>query len=333
MLENILEFVCGFSDIIFHKDKENKQEFYSKEIKPHAFSFRPQTLDQYIGQERAKELVNLTLEKIRTIKPCHILITGTKGHGKSTLAQIIANQLDFDITYHVGGNFTMEALKDFLVENADKQKPQILFIDEIHLLDKKLGEFMYPLLEDFILTGSKTTKIRPFIFIGATTEKFTLLKKFSPLVDRCGADIMLDTYTVDDMIKILKQYNDQVYCKNIDEEIYSLIAKNCRYTPRIALSMFDDFIVCQSSIKVLNSRRIVRDSLTTIDINILEHLKEIDKPVGEEALSIIAKVNKSDYKLWYEPMLMQEGYITRTSRGRVITAKGKLILQEIEQNG
>jgi Holliday junction DNA helicase RuvB len=312
------------------KRKTINPEFYLKEVKPIKFQFRPRTLDEYIGQEQAKDLVRLTIEKIIRIKPCHILITGNKGCGKTTLATIIANQLGLDITYQIGGTFTMEALQDFILENEKHNQPKILFVDEIHNLDKKLGEYMYPLLEDFTLVGKETVNVRHFIFIGATTEKYTLLKKFSPLVDRCSADIVLEPYKAEDMKLILKQYNLQIYQAEISDEEYDTLSKNCRYTPRIALAMFDDLIISKNIKRVLNSRRIIVNSLTTTDIKILEHLAEIGKPIGEEALSIIAQVNKADFKLWFEPLLIQEGYMSRTSRGRIITEAGKTLLKRLE---
>jgi len=188
MISGILEFICGFGDIICRKDENNKyiqqkkEIYHPQQIIPKKYSFRPQTLNEYIGQQRAKDLVNLNLHKVISIKPVHFLINGTQGHGKSTLAYIIANQLDFKIHTYIGGSFTMENLKQFLMEN-ETGKPHILFVDEVHGLEKEIGEFMYPILEDFILP-IHNLKIRPFIFIGATTEKNTLIKKFSPLVDR-----------------------------------------------------------------------------------------------------------------------------------------------------
>lgn len=318
-----------FGKIQSKEVKDETPEFYLKEVRPTKFSYRPQTLNEYIGQEKAKELVMLTLQKINEVKPCHILITGTKGHGKSTLAQIIANHLQFPITYHIGGVFTMENLRDFILANEKSDQPMILFVDETHNLEKKIGEFMYPILEDFILP-TNSAKIRPFIFIGATTEKFTLLKKFSPLVDRCGAQIQLEHYKPADIKEILIQYNSQVYNQEVEEAIYELLSQNSRLTPRIALSIFDDYMVCKNEATVLRSRRIIKNSLTDIDITILEHLQEIDKPVGEEALAIIAGIERADFKLFTEPFLMQEGYMTRTARGRVITLKGKELVKDLK---
>jgi Holliday junction DNA helicase RuvB len=309
----------------------DKQEFYLKDMKPKKFIYRPKNLSEYIGQENAKALTQLTLDKIRTIKPCHILLSGHAGHGKTTLAYIIAYQLNFELHYYIGGAFTWDNLKDFLYSNEKGDRPHILFIDEIHNLDKKIAEFMYPLIEDFIL-ATNNAQVRPFIFIGATTEKSTLLKKFTPLVDRMGAQITLESYTANDIKEILAQYNAQIYQEQISNEVYETIANNCRFTPRISLALFDDYIVCKDIKRVLNSRRIVRDSLTDTDIAILLHLKEVGKPVGEEALAIIGNVDRADYKRIVEPFLLGNHYLSRTARGRILTAKGQTMLGEINDN-
>ena len=92
----------------------------------------------------------------------------------------------------MGGTFTKQALGDFLMKNEDSPLPCILFIDEIHNLEKGLAEYMYPIVEDFILPEGDNAEILPFIFMGATTEKNMLIKKFAPLVDRCGCDVVLE---------------------------------------------------------------------------------------------------------------------------------------------
>ena len=337
---DILE-LCGISAIMESIKKkinlptiqpEEKQVYHADQITPKKYSFRPQTLDQYIGQERAKELIELNIAKIKTIKPVHFIISGTRGHGKSTLAYILAKELDMKIHTYIGGSFTMDNLQDFLTASATTEtNPHILFIDEIHGLPKELAEFLYPLLEDFILPIGNL-KVRPFIFIGATTDKNILQKKFSPLIDRCGCHANLEHYNSDDIKKILKQYNDQIYKLNITENIYDLLSVNTRFNPRTSIAMFDDFIVCKDIAKVLNAHRIIKNSLTTDDIIILEHLQEISKPIGEETLAIIIQQTRQDYRTLIEPFLLSQGYISRTAKGRVITEKAKKLLGEINAN-
>jgi Holliday junction DNA helicase RuvB len=308
-----------------------KKPIYTpEEVTPSKFIYRPVSLLEYIGQERAKDLVNLNLEKIRTIKPIHFLISGNKGCGKSTLANVIGKELNFPITWHIGGAFTMEALKKFLIKNQDAEKPQILFVDEIHNLEKTLGEYLYPVIEDFILPEGDNPKLRPFIFIGATTEKNALVKRFAPLIDRCQADIILEPYRPEDIKAILKQYNDKIYKVNVDEDTYDLLSKNTRLTPRIALAFFDDLIVCKDPQRVLTAHRIIKYGLTTSDIQILTHLKEVGKPIGIETLAMIVGVTRVDFNYCIEPFLINQGYMSRTARGRIITPKGELLLQEIK---
>jgi Holliday junction DNA helicase RuvB len=326
--------ILGISQLLeWGKEKlgiktKDKEEYHSEQIKPKIYSFRPKTLIQYIGQERAKELININLQKIRTIKPVHFIISGSKGTGKSTLAYIIANELDFEISTYVAGSFTQENLIKFLSKNQDAQKPQILFVDEIHGLDKSIGEFMYPLLEDFLLPVGNV-KVRPFIFIGATTDKNILQKRLAPMIDRCQS-INLEHYSAEDIKSILKQYNEQLYQLNVEEEVYDLLSANTRYTPRISINYFDDFVICKDINKVLSAHQVIKNSLTTNDIIVLEHLAEINKPIGLEVLSIITQQTKQDYMTLQEPFLIMEKYISRMSRGRIITDKGKLLLQEIK---
>lgn len=318
--------LIGILQTMFWK-KDKKSQYISQEIKPKKYSFRPRTLEEYIGQDRAKQLILLNIKKCLDIKPVHFLISGTRGHGKTTLAYIIKNMLNFNIYTYIGGSFNIDNLQDFFIKNRKSDKPNILFIDEIHGLNKEIAEFLYPVIEDFILPLGNL-KLRPFVLIGATTDKNILLRKFSPLVDRCGCQINLEHYTAEDIKKILKQYNEQVYNIYVSEEVYDILSKNTRYNPRTSLAMFDDFVVCRDINMVLKSHRIIINSLTTDDIVVLKHLEEVKKPVGLEVLAIITQQTKEDYISITEPFLLQEGYISRTSKGRIITEKGKEILQK-----
>jgi Holliday junction DNA helicase RuvB len=327
--------VLGISQVIeWGKEKLGikSESYHSDQIKPKKYSFRPQTLTQYIGQERAKELININLQKIREIKHVHFIISGSKGTGKSTLAYIIANELGFEISTYVAGSFTQENLVQFLSKNQDdKNKNHILFIDEIHGIDKSIGEFMYPLLEDFLLPVGNI-KVKPFIFIGCTTNLEILQKKLSPMIDRCSANVNLSRYDADSIKKILKQYNEQLYQLNIDESDYDLLAVNTRFTPRIAISYFDDFVVVKDMKKVLNAHQVVKDSLTTNDIIVLKHILDTgNKPTGVEVLGIITQQTKQTYMEIQEPFLIQMGYMSRTSRGRILTSKGEALVRSLDE--
>jgi Holliday junction DNA helicase RuvB len=268
------------------------------------------------------------------MSPVHFLISGTKGHGKTTLALIIAKMLNFPISTYVGNSFTKENLIKFLAKNQDyRGNPFVLFIDEIHGLDKALADYMLPIIEQFILPEGNL-RLKSFILIGATTDKNQLSKKCEPFVDRCASgDIKLEHYTANDIKQILKQYNDKLYKVNIDEAIYDLISINTRFNPRTAIALLKDFLIAKDLKRVLNAYRIIKNSLTTDDIVVLKHLQEIDKPVGVNVLAVITQQTVSDYIALQEPFLIQQGYISRTARGRVITEKGALLIQELIKEG
>jgi Holliday junction DNA helicase RuvB len=237
--------------------------------------------------------------------------------------------LGMKIETYVGGSFTKENLINFLAKNQDiKGLPAILFIDEIHGLSREITEYMLPILQSFILPEGNL-QLRKFIMIGATTNLEVLQKKAAPFVDRCDT-IELEHYTASDIRDILIQYNNKLFKKNITSEIYDTISLNTRFNPRTSLSVFEDLLVEENIENVLKSRQIIKDSLTTKDIIVLKHLAEIDKPIGVEVLAVITQQTKQTFMELQEPFLIQRGYITRSARGRSITEKGKLILQDIK---
>jgi Holliday junction DNA helicase RuvB len=326
-----MDYFKGKGDVSSDNKGEEKKPYHADQITPVKFNYRPSNLTEYTGQERAKSLVNLTIKKIKCLKPVHICISGAKGAGKSTLAMIIAKELNAKIHWYIGGAFSMDNLRDFLLKNQeDKEHLYVLFVDEGHNLEKSLAEYLYPILEDFILPEGESINLKPFIFITATTEKNTLYKKFAPLVDRCGCDIVLEQYNSHDIKSILKNYNDKIYQKNISEEIYDILSVNVRYTPRIALSFLDDYITCEDIKQVLDAHRVIKNGLTVTDLSVLEHLSEIKKPVGIEALACIAGVTREDFQYCIEPYLLFNNFLTRTSRGRLLTKKGEQLLEELK---
>jgi Holliday junction DNA helicase RuvB len=326
--------ILGITQVMemFNKTFINKkEEYHSEQIKPMNYNYRPENLDEYIGQEEAKDRIKMCIEQCLTLNPVHFLISGTKGHGKTTLALIVAKMLGFNIFTYVGNSFTHKNLIDFLAKNQDSELPSVLFIDEIHGLSKELADYMLPIIEQFILPEGNL-KLRPFVLIGATTDKNQLSKKSEPFVDRCASgDIKLEHYKSENIKTILKLYNDKLYFKNISEENYDLIANNGRFNPRTSLALLRDFIICGDMKKVLKSHRIVKQGLNNDDILILNHLAEINKPVGVEVLSIITQQTKQDYQLLTEPYLIQQGYLSRSARGRLITEKGKELLRSLNE--
>jgi Holliday junction DNA helicase RuvB len=276
-----------------------------------------------------KEIITGEVYNLTTVTGTYIA-NGFPVHncGKSTLIYIIAKMLGCIPDTYVGGSFTIDNLHSFLKRNAQDNQLHILFIDEIHALNREVSEYMLPLLQSFILPeGNK--KVKPFILMGATTNLEILQKSSQPFLDRC--DILeLEHYSAQDIKQMLKNYNDRVYQKNISEDVYDLLSQNMRFNPRTSLSAFDDFIIEENVQTVLNGRQIVKNGLTTKDILVLRHLAEIKKPVGIDVLAVITQSTRETYKDLQEPFILQMGYISRTSRGRILTIKGEQLLQELK---
>lgn len=303
----------------------NKPDYIQQPLIPKKFQYRPETFEQYISQEKAKDKAKLTIELINKGFPRHFLLMGNAGYGKTTLAGIIAKELGFNFKVYVGSNFTIDTLNDFLVKNQDAQIPSVLFIDEIAELKKDVLTYMLPIIEDYKLNG---LNLRKFILIGATTDTYILSKRCQPFLDRIQCKIYLTSYSAEDIRKLLIQYNDQIHKANVTLEEWEIISRNVRYTPRLAIALFDYFVACGDLKKVLKMNRIIKDGLDDIDVRILKNLNSTGgKPVGEEALSIIANMTKQEYKELREPYLIREGLMSRSNRGRLILDKGKIFLK------
>lgn len=306
-----------------------KPKYIQQPLAPTKFMYRPETFEEYISQDKAKDKAKLTIELINKGFPRHFLLMGNAGHGKTTLAGIIARALGFNFCVYVGSNFDIDTMNDFLVKNQDSKIPNLLFIDEMAEMKKEVLTYMLPIIEDFKLGD---INLRKFILIGATTDTWILSKRCQPFLDRIHCKIYLEEYNSEDIKKLLKQYNDQIHKVNVKEEDYDIISHNVRYTPRLAISLFDYFIACGDLNKVLTMNRIIKDGLTDIDVKILNHLKDTNgKAIGEEALSIIGNMTRQEYKELIEPYLLRQGLLSRTARGRILTNKGLLFLQGQEK--
>lgn len=299
------------------------------------FLYRPQTLNEYIGQENAKNLVRLNLKKIETLRPVHFLISGKKGCGKSTMAYLLKNLLNAEMIEYIASEIVNpEQVVDIVnrinyKENGElraEKENVILFIDETHALPPKMCEIFYPILEDYKISGKN---IKPFIFIGATTEKNELIRKVAPLIDRIQVQIELENYTDDNLITILKQYLNKMYLEHehkIEEFKFRVIAENCKNTPRIAITLLEDCLIESNMDYVLRNHRIVSRGLTDIDYKIMLILRNSPKPMGEAALAQACGISLADYRIVYEPYLVENEMITRTLRGRTIGYKGLEVL-------
>ncbi|MEO0234912.1 MAG: Holliday junction branch migration DNA helicase RuvB [candidate division WOR-3 bacterium] len=300
-------------------------------------SLRPKILDSFIGQEKLKENLKISIEsaKIRNDVLDHILFFGPPGLGKTTLSYIIANELGVKI-YSTSGPI-LERPGDLAGILTKLEKGDVLFIDEIHRVNRVVEEYLYPAMEDFVLdimldsgpsARSIKIKIKPFTLIGATTRSGLLT---SPLRSRFGMSHRLDFYTDDDLKNILKR-SAKILGINSNDEGLSEIAKRSRGTPRIAnrlLKRVRDFAIVKSKgiidketvISAMKMFDVDELGLDELSVTILKTIieKYSGGPVGISTLAISVGETAETLEEVYEPFLIMKGLLKRTQRGRVAT--------------
>lgn len=298
-------------------------------------TLRPQFLNEYIGQTKVKENMKVYIEAAKKIKEPldHVLLYGPPGLGKTTLSTIIANEMKSNIKITSGP--AIEKPGDLAALLTNLQENDVLFIDEIHRLNKNVEEILYPALEDFSLDiiigkGPTAKSIRidlpKFTLIGATTKAGSLT---TPLRDRFGIVERLDLYETKDLEKIVKRSSKILNVKIVDDAANE-IAMRSRGTPRIAnrilkrvrdyaLVLGDGDITLKLAKTALNKLEIDELGLDDIDRKILETIiiKYNGGPVGLETLATTVGEEVETIEDVYEPYLMQIGFISRTPRGRV----------------
>ena len=298
-------------------------------------TLRPQFLNEYIGQTKVKENMKVYIEAAKKIKEPldHVLLYGPPGLGKTTLSTIIANEMKSNIKITSGP--AIEKPGDLAALLTNLQENDVLFIDEIHRLNKNVEEILYPALEDFSLDiiigkGPTAKSIRidlpKFTLIGATTKAGSLT---TPLRDRFGIVERLDLYETKDLEKIVKR-SSKILNVKIDDDAANEIAMRSRGTPRIAnrilkrvrdyaLVLGDGDITLKLAKTALNKLEIDELGLDDIDRKILETIiiKYNGGPVGLETLATTVGEEVETLEDVYEPYLMQIGFISRTPRGRV----------------
>lgn len=302
-------------------------------------NIRPQTLDEYIGQSEVKENIKVFIKSalIRGESLDHVLLYGPPGLGKTTLAYIIANELGVNIKTASGPS--IEKSGDLAAILSTLEPNDVLFIDEIHRIPRFIEEILYPAMEDnyldIVIGGEGTSRnikieLPPFTLIGATTRAGDLS---SPLRDRFGIISKLNYYTEEELYLIIKRTSRVLATGITDEAAYEL-ARRSRGTPRIANRLFKrvrDFALVNGDGVITNE--ILKDALARLkvdklgldetDYNLL--LSIIEKfnggPVGIEALASSIGEEVSTIEDVYEPYLLQNGYLKRTSRGRMVTDK------------
>jgi Holliday junction DNA helicase RuvB len=302
---------------------------------------RPKTFDSYIGQDRLKRTLQISIAAARKRDDPvdHILLFGPPGLGKTTMAHVIANEMGTQI--RITSGTAIERAGDLASLLTSLQEGDILFIDEIHRLPKHVAEVLYSAMEDFALdivvgkgTGAKTLRIDlpPFTIIGATTRTGTLA---APLRDRFGIIHRLEFYSVEEIQLVISRAST-IIGTSIDDEAARSLAVRSRLTPRIANRLLrrardyaevhgDGKITPEQVKKTVEYLQIDELGLDATDRMLLSAI--IDNfgggPVGVETIGALLSEERSTIEDYYEPYLMQIGFLERTSRGRKTTKKAE----------
>ena len=302
-------------------------------------SLRPRFLSEYTGQEKAKENLKVFIEaaKMRGEPLDHVLLSGPPGLGKTTLASIIANEMGVNMRITSGP--TIEKAGDLAALLTNLQENDILFVDEIHRLNRQVEEILYPAMEDYAIDiiigkGPSANSIRldlpKFTLIGATTRSGQLT---APLRDRFGVALRLELYTPEELQRIILR-SAGILGVEIERSGAEEIARRSRGTPRIANRMLrrvrdfaqvraDGVITREVADEALTRLEVDHLGLDALDRRMLRSIIEFYSggPVGLDTLA--ATINEEAVTLEdvYEPYLLQQGFLTRTPRGRCVTQK------------
>ena len=312
-------------------------------------TLRPQNFDDYIGQDRLKKNLKLAIEasKKRGEPMDHVLLYGPPGLGKTTMASVIANEMKASLRVTAGP--AIERAGDLASILTNLSDGDILFIDEIHRLSRAVEEVLYSAMEDFKLDivigkGPAARSIRldlpKFTVVGATTRTGSLA---APLRDRFGHLYRLEFYTPQEISRIITRAAN-ILQSTIDQESAEVLSSRARLTPRIANRLLkrvrdyadvngDGIIDSSMTSQALALMEIDEQGLDPADRNMLRQIIDTydDRPVGLNTIAALTGDEATTIEDYYEPYLMQLGFIERTPRGRIVTQKARRHLEKTTQ--
>jgi Holliday junction DNA helicase RuvB len=300
-------------------------------------TLRPRTLDEYVGQREVKANLSVLLAAARGRKEAadHILLYGPPGLGKTTLATIVARELEVNIRYTSGP--AVERAGDLAAVLTSLEENDVLFIDEIHRLNRAVEEILYPAMEDYALdvmigkgpsARSLRLSLKPFTVVGATTRAGRIS---SPLRDRFGATYRLDFYTEDDLVAIVHR-SARILDVDIQPAAARAIARRGRGTPRIVNRLLkrvrdhaqvhgDGRVDERTATEAMRAMEIDDEGLDSTDRKLLAAIiqKFASGPVGVQALAAVLAEEVETIEDVYEPFLLRLGFMDRTPQGRIAT--------------
>ena len=304
-------------------------------------SLRPRSLDEFVGQERVKEQLAIALEAARGRGEAldHVLLAGPPGLGKTSLAYIVREELGVGLRSVAGP--ALERKGDMAAILTSLEERDVLFVDEIHRLNRAVEEILYPALEDFrldIIVGqgpaarTLTLDLPPFTLVGATTRTGLLT---TPLRDRFGMTYRLEHYTAPELARIVRR-SARILAVEVAEEAAEEIARRARGTPRVANRILrrvrdvaevrhDGAVTLAVAREALDLLEVDGEGLERVDRELLAAIvRKFDGgPVGLSTLAVALGEEPDTIEDVYEPYLLQLGLIQRTPRGRVVTKLGR----------